>query len=124
TLQGRARRGRRPRSSDVPRLRRRPAAEAAARHAGAALRWQQLVVGPAVQTRPGRHRGRLRNTVPARRARAAQVVTPSRRLGTVQMMRWLTGVLAATALLAAGCGGTTTQIGSGASSIVPASAPA
>jgi hypothetical protein len=39
-------------------------------------------------------------------------------------MRWLTGVLAATALLAAGCGGTTEQIGVGASSIVPASAPA
>ena len=40
------------------------------------------------------------------------------------MMRWLTGVLAATALLAAGCGGTTAQVGAGASSIVPASAPA
>jgi hypothetical protein len=40
------------------------------------------------------------------------------------MMRWLTGVLAATALLAAGCGGTTAQIGAGASDIVPASAPA
>jgi hypothetical protein len=40
------------------------------------------------------------------------------------MMRRLTGVLAATALLAAGCGGTTAQIGTGASSIVPASAPA
>jgi hypothetical protein len=39
-------------------------------------------------------------------------------------MRWLTGVLAAMALLVAGCGGTTTQIGSGASSIIPASAPA
>jgi len=39
-------------------------------------------------------------------------------------MRRLTGVLAATALLAAGCGGTTAQVGSGASSIVPASAPA
>ncbi len=39
-------------------------------------------------------------------------------------MRWLIGVLAATALLAAGCGGTTAQIGSGASSIIPASAPA
>lgn len=36
----------------------------------------------------------------------------------------LTGVLAATALLAAGCGGTTAQVGSGASSIVPATAPA
>jgi hypothetical protein len=40
------------------------------------------------------------------------------------MMRWLTGVLAATALLAAGCGGTTAQVGAGASTIVPASAPA
>src|SRR5215831_4594999 len=39
-------------------------------------------------------------------------------------LRRLTGVLAATTLLAAGCGGTTAQIGSGASSIVPASAPA
>jgi hypothetical protein len=39
-------------------------------------------------------------------------------------MRRLTGVLAATAVLAAGCGGTTAQVGSGASSIVPASAPA
>ena len=40
------------------------------------------------------------------------------------MMRWLTGALAATALVAAGCGGTTAQIGAGASDIVPASAPA
>jgi hypothetical protein len=40
------------------------------------------------------------------------------------MMRWLTGVLAATALVGAGCGGTTAQIGTGASDIVPASAPA
>jgi len=40
------------------------------------------------------------------------------------MMRRLTLVLAATALLAAGCGGTTAQIGTGASSIIPASAPA
>lgn len=40
------------------------------------------------------------------------------------MMRWLTGVLAATALLAAGCGGTTSQLGTGASDLVPASAPA
>ncbi|HSC73556.1 MAG TPA: DUF3352 domain-containing protein [Gaiellaceae bacterium] len=39
-------------------------------------------------------------------------------------MRRLSGVLAATALLAAGCGGTTAQPGSGASRIVPASAPA
>jgi len=39
-------------------------------------------------------------------------------------MRRLLGVLAATAWLAAGCGGTTAQPGSGASSIVPASAPA
>jgi hypothetical protein len=39
-------------------------------------------------------------------------------------MRRMTGVLAATALLAAGCGGTTAQVGSGASNIVPASAPA
>ena len=42
----------------------------------------------------------------------------------VNAMRCLTGVMAATALLAAGCGGTTAQLGSGASSIVPASAPA
>jgi hypothetical protein len=42
----------------------------------------------------------------------------------MQTMRRLTGVLAATAVLAAGCGGTTAQVGSGASSIVPASAPA
>jgi hypothetical protein len=43
----------------------------------------------------------------------------------MQTMRRLTGVLAATALalFAAGCGGTTEQIGSGASDIVPASAP-
>jgi len=39
-------------------------------------------------------------------------------------MRRMAGVLAVTALLAAGCGGTTAQVGSGASSIVPASAPA
>ena len=39
-------------------------------------------------------------------------------------MRRLTVVLAVTAVLAAGCGGTTAQLGSGASSIVPASAPA
>src|SRR5262249_5674778 len=39
-------------------------------------------------------------------------------------MLWPAGVLAAVALAAAGCGGTTAQIGSGASSIVPASAPA
>ena len=39
-------------------------------------------------------------------------------------MRWLTGVLAAIALLAAGCGGTTAQPSAGASTIVPASAPA
>jgi hypothetical protein len=38
--------------------------------------------------------------------------------------RRLTGVLAATALLAAGCGGTTGQPASGASTIVPASTPA
>src|SRR5438876_11676604 len=42
----------------------------------------------------------------------------------MQMMRRLTGVLAATALVAAGCGGTTARIGAGASAIVPASAPA
>jgi len=40
------------------------------------------------------------------------------------MMRWLTGVMAATAVLAAGCGGTTTAIGTGASELVPASVPA
>ena len=39
-------------------------------------------------------------------------------------MRWLTGVLAAVTLLAAGCGGTTAQPIAGASTIVPASAPA
>jgi Protein of unknown function (DUF3352) len=39
-------------------------------------------------------------------------------------MRRLTGVLAVAAVLAAGCGGTTAQPGAGASSIVPASAPA
>src|SRR4051812_17874419 len=39
-------------------------------------------------------------------------------------MRRLRGVLAAAALLAAGCGGTTAQARTGASSIVPASAPA
>jgi hypothetical protein len=38
--------------------------------------------------------------------------------------RRLTGALAATVLLAAGCGGTTAQPSSGASTIVPASAPA
>ena len=40
------------------------------------------------------------------------------------MMRWLTGALAATALVAAGCGGTTAQLGTGASDLVPATAPA
>jgi hypothetical protein len=39
-------------------------------------------------------------------------------------MRWPTGVVAAFAFAAAGCGGTTAQVGSGASTIVPASAPA
>ena len=39
------------------------------------------------------------------------------------MTRLLTGTLAATALLAAGCGGTTAQIGTGASDLVPATAP-
>jgi hypothetical protein len=39
-------------------------------------------------------------------------------------MRGLTGVLAAAAVLSAGCGGTTAHSGAGASSIVPASAPA
>jgi hypothetical protein len=38
--------------------------------------------------------------------------------------RHLAGILAGTAVLAAGCGGTTGQPGSGASAIVPASAPA
>jgi len=42
----------------------------------------------------------------------------------VNSMRWATGVFAAATLAAAGCGGTTAQVGSGASSIVPASAPA
>jgi uncharacterized protein DUF3352 len=42
----------------------------------------------------------------------------------MRTMRRLAGVLAVTALLVAGCGGTTAQPGSGASSIVPASAPA
>jgi Protein of unknown function (DUF3352) len=42
----------------------------------------------------------------------------------MKSMRWPAGVLAAVALAAAGCGGTTAQIGSGATSIVPASAPA
>jgi hypothetical protein len=42
----------------------------------------------------------------------------------MRKMRRLTGVLAAAAVLAAGCGGTTAQTGAGASSIVPASAPA
>jgi Protein of unknown function (DUF3352) len=40
------------------------------------------------------------------------------------MMRWLSAAAVAFALLAAGCGGTTSQIGSGASILVPASAPA
>lgn len=39
------------------------------------------------------------------------------------MMRLLTSTLAATALLASGCGGTTAQIGTGASDLVPATAP-
>jgi hypothetical protein len=39
-------------------------------------------------------------------------------------LRWLTGIVAALALVAAGCGGTTAQVGAGASSLVPASAPA
>jgi hypothetical protein len=39
-------------------------------------------------------------------------------------MRAIAAVLAVTAVLAAGCGGTTAQVGTGASSIVPASAPA
>jgi hypothetical protein len=43
--------------------------------------------------------------------------------GYMTSMRKLAG-LAAAALLAAGCGGTTAQVGSGASTIVPASAPA
>jgi hypothetical protein len=39
-------------------------------------------------------------------------------------MRWLTGVVTASALFAAGCGGTTSQLGIGSSDLVPASAPA
>src|ERR671930_568187 len=39
-------------------------------------------------------------------------------------MRWLTGALAAIALLVAGCGGTTAHPSAGAGTIVPASAPA
>lgn len=39
-------------------------------------------------------------------------------------MRPIAALLAVTAVLAAGCGGTTAQVGTGASSIVPASAPA
>jgi hypothetical protein len=42
----------------------------------------------------------------------------------VHKMRWLAGVVAAFALVAVGCGGTTAQIGTGASDLVPASAPA
>jgi hypothetical protein len=42
----------------------------------------------------------------------------------MKSMRWPAGVSAALALALAGCGGTTAQVGSGASSIVPASAPA
>jgi hypothetical protein len=42
----------------------------------------------------------------------------------VNCTRSLIGVLAAAALLAAGCGGTTGQVGSGATTLVPASAPA
>src|SRR5207248_1916375 len=123
-LQGRARRSRRPRSGDVPRLRGCSAARAAARDAGAAGRGYPFLLGAVLEARPDRERGGLRDAVPAGRPRRAQVVTASSRLGTVQMMRWLTGVLAATALVAAGCGGTTAQIGAGASDIVPASAPA
>jgi hypothetical protein len=51
-------------------------------------------------------------------------VTTSGRLDWVDMKRGLTGILAVTALLVAGCGGTTAQIGTGASDLVPASAPA
>ena len=40
------------------------------------------------------------------------------------MMRWLSGATIGVALVAAGCGGTTSQIGTGASGLVPASAPA
>ena len=40
------------------------------------------------------------------------------------MMRWLSGAAVAFAMVAAGCGGTTAQIGNGASALVPASAPA
>jgi hypothetical protein len=40
------------------------------------------------------------------------------------MMRWLSGAAVVLALVAAGCGGTTSQIGTGASGLVPASAPA
>jgi hypothetical protein len=40
----------------------------------------------------------------------------------VHTLRWLTGVLAGIALLAAGCGGTTAQVGTGAGDLVPASA--
>jgi hypothetical protein len=42
----------------------------------------------------------------------------------MQTMRRLAGVLAVFALVTAGCGGTTSQIGIGASDLVPASAPA
>src|SRR5919109_64689 len=40
------------------------------------------------------------------------------------MMRWFSPVALVLALVAAGCGGTTSQIGTGASGLVPASAPA
>jgi hypothetical protein len=40
------------------------------------------------------------------------------------MVRWLSGAAVALALVTAGCGGTTSQIGTGASGLVPASAPA
>jgi hypothetical protein len=40
------------------------------------------------------------------------------------MTRWRSGVVLVVALVAAGCGGTTAQIGTGASGLVPASAPA
>jgi hypothetical protein len=40
------------------------------------------------------------------------------------MLRWLSGAAVVLALVAAGCGGTTSQIGTGASGLVPASAPA
>src|SRR6266540_3413677 len=93
----------------------------------AALPWNREP-GRNAGSRPLRRARRLRRPIrldqPVRGAAQLPlaVTYPGRREG-YGPMRWLSGVFAALALLAAGCGGTTAA-GTGGADIVPASAPA